>query len=206
MGTGDDPKDLDERRSPAKFEIGAMYDSAWNQPVKIIANNNDGDVQVMFPESKSGDENQQFTVDKSQVHDLIARGQEAMVLDELNPGLSSRPEILRNPLDWIPIFYDGLLIPSCDFALVTNERITDEIQRNDPSRASNLAQQHGGLSRDKYHVAFLGVDQLIGKVLADEIDIPKYHFGVKHHPLRALCETAMDKEFNTLVRKGVFGE
>jgi len=201
LGTGDNINDVDPRSSPAKFQVGALYDTIYDEPAQIISNNLDGDVQVVFPENKSP--TKQWTIDKSKIFDLVARDGEALVSDTLTPGLSSKPDILRNPLDWIPMTYDGLLVPSCDFALAAEEDFT----RRDPLHARNLAQAHGGFShKQQFHVAFLSVDDLVGKVLADDVDIPKYHFGVKHHPLRAICEEAMDFEFNTLVRKGVFGK
>jgi hypothetical protein len=110
---------------------------------------------------------------------------------------------LNNPLDWIPIAYNGLLVPSCSFSLLSD----DHFQIHSSSTPSKLSQQHGGLTADsKYHVALLTSADLVGKVLAEDLDIPKYHFSIKDHPLKPLCHQSMRKEMDTLTSRGVFGQ
>ena len=196
LGTGD--KNPAARTSPATFEVGKVYESShYGQPVQIVKNNDDGDVQVTFP--SSGD-NKQWTVDKSEIDD-IQFDDLALTLDHTTPSPDSA--VLSSPLDWIPVAYDGLLVPSCQFTLFDETKFA---VRADGS-AQRLTQQYGGFTHDsRYHVAFLTSEDLIGKVLAQEVDIPKYHFGLGDHPLRPLCEQAMQKELATLIRRGVFGQ
>jgi hypothetical protein len=196
LGTGD--FDPGERSSPADFDIGKIYESSYyGQPVKIVKNNADGDVQVTFPQDE---DQRQYTVDKHQI-DAIPFDTQALLLDQ--DAVPVVRDVLRHPLDWIPISYDGLLVPSCPFTLFDSSMFT---VRADGS-AQRLTQQHGGFTHDpKYHVAFLTSEDLIGKVLAEDVDIPKYHFGLGQHPLRPLCEEAMRVELGTLCRKGVFGQ
>jgi hypothetical protein len=195
LGTGDVAPAA--RSSPATFEIGKIFESAhFGQPVQIVKNNADGDVQVTFPDCA---DKQQYTVDKKLIDDIEFDDQ-ALVLDH-QPAINEN--VLLHPLDWIPTTLDGLLVPSCDFTLFDDSKYAIK-----PSSAhQRLTQQHGGFTYDpKYHVAFLTNEELIGKVLAEEVDIPKYHFGLTNHPLRGLCEQAMGVELDTLCRKGVFGE
>ena len=198
LGTGDDPNELQARSSPAKFIIGATYDTIHGEPATIVENNADGDVQVVFPS-----DGRQYTVDKSEIVDLVADRHEALSAEAV--AASSVAEMLRDPLDWIPMTYDGLLVPSAEFALAVD--VDYDTNFTSPCRVPVLAQQHGGLSHlTDYHVALLSTNDLVGKVLADSIDLPKYHFGVKDHPLGPLCKIAMDTEFCTLCKKDVFGE
>ena len=198
LGTGDDPTHLEARSSPAKFTVGATYNTDYGEPATIVENNQDGDVQVVFPS-----DGKQYSVDKSHIQDLIANKHEALSAEAREtPSVAS---VLRDPLDWIPMTYDGLLVPSSEFALAVD--VDYDTDFSSPCRVPVLAQQHGGLShRTDYHVAMLSTQDLVGKVLADSIDLPKYHFGVKDHPLGPLCQIAMNTEFGTLCKKNVFGE
>ena len=55
-------------------------------------------------------------------------------------------------------------------------------------------------------MALLTSADLVGKVLAEDLDIPKYHFSIKDHPLKPLCHQSMRKELDTLIDRGVFGQ
>jgi hypothetical protein len=191
---GNQPGEFHPRTSPAKFIVGDLYSTEFNAPARIILNNDDGDVQVVFPDSEEPDK--QWTLEKASIDDHIEEAHQALG--------GSTLDVLTEPLDWIPSTLDGLLVPSCDFALATQDQFD---VMSGPASVARLAQQHGGMTRDaRFHVALLTNEDLVGKVLADTIDIPKYHFAIKDHPLRPLIEAAMHIEFDTLVRKGVFGK
>ena len=195
MGTGDESPAA--RSSPADFAVGSLYDTQWGQPAKIVCNNEDGDVQVTFPEDDEGNHDKQYTVAKETI---LRRRDEALLLDE---GPRALPSILRSPMDWIPSVFEGLLVPSCDFSLLDDTIFTIATQTD----LDYLAQQHGGMHNNAdYQVAMLTSDDLVGKVLADDLHIPKYHFQIKDHPLRKLILESMQLEFATLTRKGVFGQ
>ena len=198
LGTGD--KAPDARRSPAKFEVGRLYESSfYGEPVRIVKNNDDGDVQVTFPENT---DTRQYTIDKSEIDEIEFDGQ-ALILEQRPLFPAYDLQELNNPLDWIPIAYNGLLVPSCSFSLLDD----DHFQRHSTSTPSKLSQQHGGLTADsKYHVALLTSADLVGKVLAEDLDIPKYHFSIKDHPLKPLCHQSMRKEMDTLTGRSVFGQ
>jgi hypothetical protein len=196
LGTGDESPAT--RTSPAKFQEGSLYETKWGQPARIIRNNDDGDVQVTFPEDPDDDHDKQYTVAKDLILGL-RKADEALNVDQ---GQRSMNTILRSPLDWVPATYDGLLVPSCEFCL-----LDEEIFTLDTAEKHYLAQQHGGFSgKTDFHVALYTKEDLVGKVLADDLDIPKYHFQIKNHPLRQLIEQAMKAEFDALVRIGVFGQ
>ena len=141
-------------------------------------------------------------MDKSEIDEIEFDGH-ALVLEQLPLRPAYDLQELNNPLDWIPIAYNGLLVPSCSFSLLDNDRF----QLHSSGTPSKLSQQHGGLTADpKYHVALLTSADLVGKVLAEDLDIPKYHFSIKDHPLKPLCHQSMRKELDTLIDRGVFGQ
>ena len=141
-------------------------------------------------------------MDKSEI-DEIEFDRQALVLEQ-SPRLPAYDlQELNNPLDWMPIAFNGLLVPSCSFSLLDD----DHFQLHPTSMPSKLSQQHGGLTADpKYHVALLTSADLVGKVLADDLDIPKYHFSIRDHPLKPLCHQSMRTEMGTLIGRGVFGQ
>lgn len=190
QGTGD--VNPGPRSTPSTFKIGGVYDSVWDQPAQIVKNNHDGDVQVLFPMDKSP--TKLWTVDKEE---LLGPAEAEINIAECILEPKDVQNILNNPLDWQPIYVDGLLLPSCDFST----------RFDTPYGTANLAQQHGGFTnKTDMHVAYLTSSDLVGKVLADTLDIPKYHFTLKNHPLRSMVEEAMWKELNTLIRLGVFSK
>ena len=203
LGTGDASPAA--RSTPAHhLTVGQTYDTLLPDGRCTVREiNKDGDLQVTFPDYANP--NELFTLEKELIVDKAGKAEEAQVLEEQADGAMVR----IGPLDAFAIeTADGEIITSHEFTttLLATEEALSAISRavTRPPTAWSNRKTKTELGMRVIQPAALKLDDLVGKVLADTIVVPRTHYELKNNAIRPLVEDAQSAEIATLIRKNVF--
>jgi hypothetical protein len=97
---------------------------------------------------------------------------------------------------WSPLWFDGMLLPDCPFALEETRPADTNLEY---ACLSSVYTANTMPNRSTVSVA-MPVHNLIGTRLADEVQncLPRFHFEVPNHPLKLLIYKAEDSEIESL--------
>ena len=203
LGTGD--INHQARTSPARhLVVGQTYDTLLaDGRCTVHEINADGDLQVTFPDYINP--NELFTLEKEQIVVNTAKKEEAHALEKQ----ADRATIQVGPLDAFSIETpDGEFITSQEFTttmLASEEAlsIVSQTASRPPTTWSNRKNQVE-LGTRIIQPATLNLEDLVGKVPADSIVVPRTHYELKNNAIRPLVERSQTAEMETLIRKNVF--
>ena len=202
QGTGD--QDPGPRTSPAKLHVGERYSTVSGDTVLVHEINSDGDVQVTFPDHPEEDPNELYTVNKEEILDPI-RAEEVLIGEQ-----APAHEVHADHFSWMAIeSAEGELWTAHPFTASFQPR-HEALSISTPSKTKPAADfkkmksHHGQNDSGTRRTQAVELHDLVGKVPADSIDVPRTHYQLKDSSVRALVESAQQLELETLIRKGVF--
>lgn len=193
LGTGDVSPAI--RGKPAThLQVGTTYQNiTFQQPCIVQEINADGDVQVTFPNSRDEDPNTLYTVDQLEIDSTPLPSTEANSVEAVETTYSGGALVETE---------DGEFYPTHEFTvdlLSTSEAFSAELDQR-PLRDWKM----GGAKERGSRIAPLRLSDLIGKVPADSLNVPRTHYQLRDSALRPLVEHAQKLELETLKSKGVF--
>ena len=202
LGTGD--QDPGPRSSPARLNVGGRYNTISGDHIIVREVNSDGDVQVTFPNHPDEDPSELYTVSKE---DILGTVEEAFLGE--NAPTSNVSTDTFNSFSW-------MAIESTEGELLTAHEFTARFQpRHEALSATTsstvklatdfrkMKELHGQNDSGTRRMPALGLGDLVGKVPAESVDVPRTHYQLKNSSVRPLVEDAQRIELETLIRKGV---
>ena len=197
LGTGDEAPGPRGKRA-RHLTVGATYHNrTFDIPCTVQEINGDGDVQITFPNSTEEDPNTLYTADQEEIGPLEDYTSEANQVEVMQQMPHSHPLVESN---------DGEFFSSGEFTaelLDPHEAFQAERSRR-PMRDWKLGKGKERGTRITPSIVPTLLKDLVGKVPADMIDVPRTHYEIRNSALRPLIEDAQHRELDLLITKGVF--
>jgi hypothetical protein len=205
LGTGD--RQPLAATSPAKLNIGStynthehgwcgeVYNDDWGK-VKVHEINKDGDVQVTFPNHPECKPDDQYTISKEEID---GSSEHALIAEMLNYSHNAS-------------MFDYHFAESINGEFLTHEEFTISILPTEQAfnvSALPLPTERKTRKALKQTIAAIRspptqLTDLVGRVPADSVQVPRTHYQLKDSDIRHLVEDAQHAELTKLIAKNVF--